>query len=103
MKIYILKLIYLILCISILVYFEHGLDGKYDNESYILFGIIMTVIGFPLTIIGGILYAMLEVLISNWISIAYSVRIFVLWLVLLATGYIQWFILLPKLIKLFRN
>jgi len=95
---YSLKAIWLIICITIFWRFIND-PLVFDNqERTVLFVLIMLVMTFPLGMVAWIFLSIQSLLIPD-IFFRKEVDIFIRWLCLTITGYIQWFVLVPWLYK----
>lgn len=86
---------FLILLMDLVAY-----DGTPNSDADLLLGYGMLSLAFPLGLVlaatlgifGQIIYAM-----TGYVLTTSYVSIFVTWCVFFATGYVQWFVLLPRL------
>lgn len=93
-KMKILKIIWLLLCVGAYLLIYLGKDGA------VLMGYSMLILTFPMYFVGAV--------VGYFISLTEmqtNARLenFVVWSVMTISGYWQWFILLPKVIKKIRE
>ncbi len=88
------KLIYTWLCLSLIILILGLFVWQPDNEKHItlLLGILLT--NFPSSILSSFIIIPVAILVNN-----IYVYWFFHWLIFVCLGYVQWFILVPKLIS----
>jgi hypothetical protein len=97
-----LKALFVVAQCGLLVWWLARLDGKYDNEDFQFFEIILAAIGFPSTAVALVLVALLASVLPIYAGHTFFGAVFI-WLVSALAAYIQWFVWVPKGIRRARD
>lgn len=91
---FILLVVWLLTCIGVLLSFLYHPRAFDDPEVTILFHLRMLIITFP---IGYLVYVILTAIPApDSVFISQEVLLIVFWATFLLTGYLQWFVIIPR-------
>ena|SRR5688572_14424166 len=94
------KLIWITLSVIVLLVTLYSFNGKPNSDIEIFLGWSMLVLAFPTSLLVALLFAGIAMAADSLYSIAIPTSYFSLlvsWIFLFATGYWQWFVLVPRL------
>jgi hypothetical protein len=98
----IFKVVYAVLGVSVLflVISQHHPEAK--NDVGILLGYVMLILSFPISVAVLVILGFVILPIGNWLNISLEfgyIYIVLYWAIFFLVGYLQWFVLLPWLVK----
>lgn len=88
------------LCLLVLWFLR--LDGQYDNEDFLVFQILLSAIGFPSTAAALVLISSIDSLVPMFVGHT-KLAAAAVWVALALVAYVQWFVLVPKLVQKIRR
>lgn len=100
------RLTWLAICVAALVGALHGYHGRSDWKVEESLASEMIVLGFPaslLVVIGFMLVGFVLERFGTGLPSSSRAEMTVTWSMLLIAGYIQWFLVVPSLIRSWRN
>ena len=79
-----------------------------DKDGAIVFAYLMFLVSFPLGFAVPFVFICMDTCVGYDINMHYDsfpivIDIFIPWVLFLIAGYLQWFIILPKILKYFRS
>ena len=96
-----LRIGFIALAICLLSWWVIRLDGNYDNEDYLLFEVVLSVVGFPAAAIALVGISLIDLVVPIFVAHTRLIAV-VIWLILASISYLQWFIWMPKLVTRLR-
>jgi hypothetical protein len=88
--------------LGLLFWWLSRLDGRYDNEDFLFFQILLGALGFPSTGAAAVLISLLDLLMPIFAGHTKLAAV-AIWLVLASVAYVQWFVWVPKLVQRIRG
>ena len=87
---------------GLLVSFLFSLGDNYQFEQFVVFLLILVLVGFPASIVG-----LTSLMIAGWFfdppAIPVGWMLLITWIAFFMLGYLQWFVVLPALITRYRT
>lgn len=96
------KILWIGIALFVLFVTLYGFDGKPNSDIGVIFAWAMLFLSFPVGLILPLIYVVLYDLLSISISTTY-LSIMIDWTIIFVLGYLQWFKLLPYLIRKWRS
>jgi len=102
MLIKIVKILWMILSVLVLLISLYSYDGSQNSDIGIFYSWSMLILSFPAGLIVSALYVVMYDVFSIVIQTSY-LSIIIDWSLFFILGYLQWFVLIPALIKKYKS
>lgn len=100
----ILKAGWLFLTIGALAFTYLKIDADQNRDLDLVLAWVMILLCFPASLVGILVSAAFGFIAQDVMTtMPRSVHIFATWLIFFAFGYLQWFVLLPRVVRKWRN
>lgn len=102
----IVKGIWIITCVAVLLvsFYYFSPDPKNDIEIFLIWSMIF--LSFPIGYVVAVFFNLVAIFLIKFSGVTLSnsyLSIFIVWFTFFAAGYVQWFVLAPKLVQWIKN